>query len=389
MMSGLLVYGTFYAHSMEQKYIHAIAPLIISQSSIGSALQQVAFEQPDLLMVYGSSEMFVENTPFLPSRFFQNYPTGFEVYAVARVNSTSLNIAQDLAAIGPELHGKRVVFSFTPSMFNEKEVSPAAYAGNFSLLHADALIFNQSLSYGTKQLAAQRMNEYPDTLKADPILQFAVQQLICPCSYGPTLYVLAMPLGEINTWIIRLQDHWEVVNYIWNDLKLNHVVSRRRTRINWASDIKQGFQAEKIVSDNNHYGIEKYLWTDQYSKTLNQPKKPGSEDFRFLWNLNHSKEWTDFELALQVLTEFGAKPLILSRPIDGRVWSAMGISRLARTAYYAKLQKTIAPYSFPIVDFENYDTDKYFSIDPSSHPGPEGSVYVDQTLDDFFHGNLH
>jgi D-alanine transfer protein len=120
MISGLLIYGIFYAHSMEQKYIHAIAPLIISQSSIGSALQQVAFEQPDLLMVYGSSEMFVENTPFLPSRFFQDYPTGFEVYAVARVDATSLDIAQDLAAIGPELRGKKVVFSFTPSMFDEQ-----------------------------------------------------------------------------------------------------------------------------------------------------------------------------------------------------------------------------------------------------------------------------
>jgi poly-D-alanine transfer protein DltD len=67
----------------------------------------------------------------------------------------------------------------------------------------------------------------------------------------------------------------------------------------------------------------------------------------------------------------------------------MGISLLARRAYYDKLQKTIVPYGFPFVDFENHDSDKYFSIDPSSHPGPEGSVYVDQTLDEFFHGNIH
>ncbi len=389
MMSALLVYGIFYAHSMEQKYIHVLAPLMIPQSLLGSALQQVAFEQPDLLMVYGSSEMLRGSSPYLASQFFQKYPTGFNVYTVARTGATSLDIAQDLAAIGPELRGKKVVFSFTPSMFHEEAVSPAAYAGDFSLLHANALVFDLSLSYGTKQLAAQRMNEYPDTLNADPILQFAVQQLVCPCSYGSTLYVLALPLGQINTWIIRLQDHWAVLNYIWSHPKLNPVVTRRPARINWTSEITQGLQADKIASNNNPYGIENSAWTDTYSKILIQRRKPGSSDAQFIWNLNHSTEWTDFELALQVLTELGAKPIILSRPLDGRIWGAMGVSSLARRAYYDKLQKTIAPYGFPFVDFENHDSDKYFSIDPSSHTSPEGWIYVDQTLDAFFHDRIH
>ena len=109
----------------------------------------------------------------------------------------------------------------------------------------------------------------------------------------------------------------------------------------------------------------------------------------FTSDLNHSTEWTDFELALQILTELGAKPLILSRPIDGPIWDALGVSALARNAYYDKLQKTVALYGFSFVDFENHDNDKYFSVDPGSHCSPEGWIYVDQTLDQFFHGNLH
>ncbi len=386
--SGLLAYGIFYSHSLEQKYIHALAPLMIPQSNIGSAMQQSAFAQPDLLVVYGSSEMLVENTPFRAFQFFQNYPTGFDVYEVAKGGATSLDIAQDLAAIGPELRGKKVVFSFTPSMFNAGEVNPVAYAASFSLLHANAMIFNPSLSYGTRQLAAQRMDEYPDTLKADPVLQFAVQQLTCACSYGWALYDLALPLGQADTWIIRLQDHWEVLNYIWSHPKLNPLVTRKPARINWPAEIAQAVQTEKLYANNNPYGIENNTWTKTYSKILTQPKKPGASDAQFIRNLNSSKEWTDFDLALQVLKEYGAEPLILSRPIDGRIWNAMGVSWTARKAYYDKLQKTIAPYGFPFVDFENHDGDKFFSVDQASHTSREGWVYVDQTLDSFFHGKI-
>ncbi len=176
-----------------------LAPLMLPQSNVGSALQQAAFRQPDLLVVYGSSEMLNEATAYGAFQFFQYYPTGFNVYEVAKSGATSLDIAQDLAAIGPELRGKKVVFSFTPTMFNAPEVTPLAYAANFSLLHANALIFDLYLSLETKQTAAQRMNDYPDTLNGDPVLQFAVQQLACKCWYGSSLYALSFPLGQINT----------------------------------------------------------------------------------------------------------------------------------------------------------------------------------------------
>ncbi len=386
---GFLIYGTVYARSLEQKYVHVLAPLMLSQSNVGSALQQAAFQQPDLLVVYGSSEMLVENTPYRAFQFFQNYPTGFDVYEVAKGGATSLDIAQDLAAIGPELRGKKVVFSFTPTMFNAAEVNPLAYAADFSLLHANALIFNSSLSLQTKQIAATRMNDYPDTLSSDPVLQFAIQQLDCGCGYGTYLYDLAVPLGQLDTWVIRLQDHWEVLNYIWSHPKLNPQVVHKPTQIVWAKQIAQAVTIEKRYSNNNPYGIENQTWIKTYARVLSVRRKPGSADARFIQNLNKSKEWTDFELALRVLKEMGAQPLILSRPMDGPIWNAMGVSSQARHAYYVKLQNAILPYGFPFVDFANHDSDRFFSVDQASHTSREGWVYVDQVLDAFFHNRIH
>jgi D-alanine transfer protein len=308
---------------------------------------------------------------------------------VAEGGAASLDIAQDLAAIGPELRGKKVVFSFTPSMFEVDEVTPPAYAADFSFLHADAMIFSSSLSLKTKQIAAGRMNDYPDTLNDDPILQFAVQQLACKCWYGSYLYDLTWPLGQADIWIIRLQDHWEVLNYVWRHPNLNSQVIRKPEQIDWSKQIAQAVIIQRTHSDNNPYRIENDIWKEIFAKKLALPKEPGSADLGFIQILNDTKEWTDFDLVLQVLKEMGAQPLILSRPINGPIWKAMGISWHARQEYYVKLQNTVSPYGFSLVDFANHDRDRYFSLDPESHTSRVGWVYVDQELDAFFHGKTY
>ena len=403
---GTLFTGTAYAQLLEQKYVHALAPLILQQSKIGTALQETAFQQPDLLVIYGSSELLtgntpellqygrstkisVEATPYGSSQFFQYYPTGFSVYFIANDAMSSLNFAQNLAAIGSGLSGKKVVFSFTPSMFGKGAMGSGGYATNFSLLHANALIFNVHLSLQTKQIAAQRMNDYSFTLASDPVLQFAIQQLNCKCGYGLYLYDLAWPLGQLNIWIIQLQDHWNVLSYIWGHPNLNYQVNHKPEQINWSEEISQATTAQKMYSSNNPYGIENDIWNAYYAHVLVPPKQPGSADSAYIQELNNSKEWIDFDLALRVLKELRARPLILSRPINGPIWDAMGISAQARQQYYLKLQKAILPYGFPTIDFADHDNDHYFSIDESSHTSRVGWVYVDMTLDAFFHSGIH
>ncbi|HEY9151344.1 MAG TPA: D-alanyl-lipoteichoic acid biosynthesis protein DltD [Anaerolineales bacterium] len=402
---GTLAYGTIYAQSMEQKYIHALTSLRLSQSNIGSALQQAAFQQSDLLMIYGSSEMVIEDTttvmtyggskvkidgtPYGASQFFQYYPTGFNIYEIAEGGTSSLNIAQALAAIGPQLRGKKVVISFTPTIYHKEAVSSSAYAGNFSLLHANALIFNPYLSIKTKQIAARRMIEYPETLNKDPVLKYAVRYLGCGCRYRSYLYLIAWPLGMVDTWVIQLQDHWEVLDYIWKHPNLSSQVIRKPEQIDWSTQIAQATMTQAVHSSNNPYGIENSICDAYYSKIMTVPQKPASADYSFLKKLNDSQEWTDFDLVLRVLKEAGAQPLILSRPLDGPIWNFRGLSKWARKQYHVKLQNAVSPYGFPVISFVNHEGDRYFSIDQWSHTSREGWVYIDMSLDEFFHRQIH
>jgi len=376
-----------YAQSLEQQYVNALAPLDLPQALNGSALQRAALSKPDLLPVYGSSEMLVNGGPYETEKFFATYPTGFTIINISSEGASSLTVAQNLAALGPDLKGKKVVISFTPMLFTSIVLSRYYYAGNYLSLHAYGLIFSPYLSMQLKSAAAQRMLDYPNTLQGDPILRFALKHLADSSIHSRFLYVIIWPLGELQTEVMRLQDHAEVVLYILGH-RINPNVQRVPQRIDWANDLLSARAEQKLQTLSNPYGIEDTVWNHAQIRSMVLPLDPGSGDAGFLQFLKNSKEWPDFKILLGVLRELGAEPLILSRPINVHIWQAQGVSEQAQNIYYIKLNDIVNQYHMPLVDYQQYGTDIYFSIDPGSHSSPEGWVYVDQTLDDFFHGRI-
>jgi D-alanine transfer protein len=356
---------------------------------MGVALQQAALRQPDLLPVYGSSEALNGDIRYRADTFFAAYPTGFAVIDVARSADTSLNVAQDLAALGPDLRGKKVVISFTPGMFNLEKVSEGYYAGNFSRLHAYALVFSPYLSLTVKKMAAQRMLQYPKTFSNDPILWFALHTLANSTIFHRIGYAMVFPLGQLDTFIMRIQDHFAVWSYLQTlrNLKPTAVVSKAET-IDWKALTADARARQIVFTKSNPYGIQDDAWINRYNKYI-KIQKPGSADQTYIANLNASREWGDLAILLEILKELGAQPLIMSRPINGTVYTVFGISPQAQQHYYTKLQALVNSYHMPLVDFQSYTSDRYFSVDGDSHTSREGWVIVDQTLDAFYHGNIH
>ncbi len=382
-----LIIGTTYAQALEQRYLYALISRSIATNSKGSALQKIAFRQPDLLMIYGSSEISLKVPGFEASDVFKQYPTGFAVFEVAHSGVTSLLIAQQLASVGADLQGKKVVISFTPQMFQNKMVNSRWYDGLFSPLYANELIFSTQLDFAVKHATAQRMLHYSTTLADQPVLNFALQALARNTLLDRAAYYAIWPLGKLQTIIIELQDHWNILDYLARHPQLQPDVPRQVRPINWSALQTTARRYEVARTTNNPYGILNSTWIDTYHRAL--PLKPsGSEDTQFINAFQNSFEWADLEILLRILTQLGAQPLLLSRPVNGTAWQAMGVSEAARQVYYDKLQAIAAKYHVPLVDFRNHDSDKLFSVDTASHTSALGWVYVDQTLDAFYHGTL-
>src|SRR3984893_10806995 len=130
--------------------MNALAPSMFALKSQGTELQAEAFRHSDLLVVYGSSELEQPNR-YHASNVFQDYPTGFTIFAVGRGRTPSLVILQNLAAVGSELHGKKVVISVSPPWFQLHDRTSDFYAPNHSALHLSALVFSTDLTFETKQ----------------------------------------------------------------------------------------------------------------------------------------------------------------------------------------------------------------------------------------------
>ena len=398
---GVVVLAAFgaYARSLEFRSIKALAAdeVVIEVGgklsplkNQGTALQQAALETGCLLPIYGSSELNLHppyNRPFHATTLFHDYPTGFTIFPVGKAETTCLIILQKLAAVGPALGGRKVAISVSPFWFFERLTArDDGYAGNFSALHAGELAFNTRSSLQLRQDAARRMLQYPATVANRPLLRFALESLADGSPLSLACYDAVLPLGMLHNAILRYQDHWSVVSYLWKhpEWRSSPVSPRRGQPLDWPRLHRQADESYPAHCNNNELGMDNRTWDRELRQELLQRRNTGSDE-AFLRTLQKNQEWVDLELLLRELTEFGAQPLLLSMPIHGGWYDQCGITYTARRAYYQRLREIGARYHAAVVDFADHDADRTFCRDNIGHLAPSGFVHYSQVLDGFFH----
>lgn len=368
----------WYVHSLQARYVHKLALLDFEQKNLGSSLQRAALDQPDLLMLYGSSEVTLTGV-------LNKFPTGFGVFRVGGGGTDNIIYLQELASLGSELRGKNVVISFAPGQFYfPAGVSPDYYAGYFSRLHAYETVFSPNLSLNIKQPVAQRMLDFPNTIAGDGLLRFALEKLKDGSPQSIAAYTAVFPLGLAQTFILNLQDDWEMWDFFQHEPALDPTVTRETANIDWNSLIRDAQAAAPATAANNPFGFENGYWL---ANGAGLTKLQGSEsDAKFQDRMAASKEWLDLELLLRVIHQLGARALVISTPMPGAYYDSLGISANARRAYYDKLEALCHRYDVQVVDFAGFDETKYFVQDRWSHPSKYGGLYYQLALDRFYHG---
>jgi D-alanine transfer protein len=356
---------------LERRYVHVLAPALFLQKTQGIELQKVALEQSDLLPLHGSSELVV-SAGNKATDFFQTYPTGFGVFSVGKPGSASLILLQKLAAMGSDLRGKKVAISISPTYFFRQDVPVAYYNGNFSLLQAGEIIYSPHLSFDLKRDVARRMLQYPKTLEKSALLAFTLRRLASDSPMNRLLYYATVPLGLLENGILRLQDHGETLLYILKRIwRLPSAVTRSQRTVDW-----EGLIADATARVRRH----------NHSDTASVGAEKGPEIF--VASEQNAQEWIDFELLLRGLHELGARPLVLSMPIDGQYFDRFGVGRSFRDLYYKRIRGLAQVHQVPLLDFEEHDLDEDFLVAHRDHLTDKGWLYFDKALDDFFHERL-
>ena len=367
----ILCAGVITAKFLERRYIHALAPLSFGYKNQGIALQKRAFHQPDLLPIYGSSEL-IKPSSKKAAEFFRGNPTGFTVFPVGRGGATSLIILQQLAAVGSELQGKKLVILVSPSWFLHESIPASYYNGNFSLLQAAEFVYCRQLSSSLKGEVARRMLQYPATVEKSGLFAFALKQVAANSALSRAFYYLTMPLGITANGILRTEDHFATLFFIVRQRHASPAaVGSFSGSLDWRQLLAQATSSTRKQNDKDQARIGVEVGPAVFAKIEES-----------------AGEWGDFELLLRGLNELGARPLLLSMPLNGRYFDRFGVGRETRDLYYKRISRLAQVYHMPLVDFEEHDEDEDFLVDHHDHLSDKGWLYYDKAVDDFFHDRL-
>jgi D-alanine transfer protein len=378
----MLFAGRMFAIHLENKTLHAIAPSAFELKNQGLAFQRTATHAQDVLPLYGSSELI---TPVRERAdvFFRSAPTGFQASPVGKVGTTPLIMLQDLAALGPDLRGKKIAISLSAVWFLAPDVNAYYYEGNFSLFAASAFVFGSALDFDLKRDIASRMLQFPRVFKKSPLLGFALRRLASGALPDRIIFSALWPLGKMQNAILDLQDHFAALNYILHQPKSG--ASLHQQTLDWPSLIAKASEAAN-ASEKQNVALT----------GTNKQMTPRRSDAWFLKCLNQSNQWRDLDLLFRVMTEIHARPLLLSMPMDGQFYDEAGISRSIRKSYYQKMRALAQQYNFALEEFEQHEEDPIF-LDhriprirhvAAPHLTAKGWTFYDRVLDKFFHGRV-
>jgi D-alanine transfer protein len=369
----LLFAGRMVAVHLERTTVSSTAPELFPLKNQGLAFQRAAVHTPNVLPLYGTSELI---TPLVQDRanlFFRCAPTGFQISPVGGGGANLLVMLQKVGALGSDLRGKKLVISLSPGWFLKVKSGWKGYQANFSPMAASKTIFGTGLNFELKREIASRMLESPSTLEGRPLLKFALRRLASGGWLDRVIFCALWPAGKLQTALMTFQDHFAALNYIRDQIRPTPRL--RPEALDWSKLIAKVTETKPAGSSN----VKEAPSFDGFVV-------PGSCDAAFCDDLNASPGWKNLELLLRVLARVHARPLILSMPIGGDFYDHAGISRSAREDYYAKLRTLVQRYRFPLVEFKGHDEDPAFLIRHESHLTSKGWMYYNRALDDFFHG---
>ena len=360
---------------LEHATIVSTAPERFVLKNQGLAFQRAAAHSPNVLMIYGSSELLRPAASERGNIFFRTAPTGFQLSPVGGGGANPLIMLQKVGALGSALHGKRLAFSLSPGWFCTAKPGTQGYKGNFSPMAATEMVFGTALDFGLKRDIAARMLQFPETLEQRPFLEFALRRLASGQLPDRVVFCALWPAGKIQTALFELEDHWAAVHHIRRQTKPPPRLQEET--VNWPQFIAKASKARPADAG-----------MIQQPSRFDRKISRGSRDVGFRSGVKASPAWIDLDLLLRCLATVHARPLILSMPLGGDFYDHAGVSRSARDEFYRKLPALVEQYHFPVIEFQEHDEDPAFLIRHQSHLTAKGWAYYDRALDDFFHGRL-
>lgn len=370
----------------------------------GTLLQKAVLNSPDILPLYGSSELSARSE-FHPSELFYEEPTGWLPFLIGRGGSQDLVHTLSLAAQGDNLKGKKLTIILSAQWFTPTGIDQGYLAQNFSPLQTYKILYSSSLKPEYKREIATRLQQFPGLLDDYPILQRNL-------TYTQEVESKQMPkklaywmLGRMELSALELKDAVKTVRFIrqlspaavqksaeldaqrtsqntiqnTSPASATNSLSKAKSPEEWNTLRKAAENKGKSLTSNNQLGI-----LDSYYLQYVKPNLANSAGTERGAKLYPSPEYQDLDLLMKILKEYQVEALFVIVPVNGLWYDYLSFPTQERNAYYQRAEKMIQAYGFQVANFGNHEYEKYFLQDVM-HIGWKGWVYVDEAMDRFYH----
>lgn len=378
----------FASEAVARREMNRIAPVVRAEKNQGLLLARAAIARPDLLLLYGSSEL-IRPSEYRAGDFFASFPTGFAVVPIGDLGTPPLVALERLASLGDRLRGRKVVVLLTPKSFTAAPGLPdrQPYLGVTSRLQVGDVLFGKALDRSLRREFAGRLLAYPEVLAGDSFLATALEVSTHDSTAAQWAAAVIRCLGRVQNRALELSDQARVLLLPWRlgavraEAARDPVAPPDFTALSQRAEIQYGEEVR-----GHAFGFRPAIWA--HSEHVARVRGR-TTDAQFLAALSASPRWVDLEMTFRLLEHLGADALVLSLPFAGAFWDHTGVSGAARQAYYRRVRELAERHRVRCLTLESLEYEPLFFKDPYSHPSPKGWLMLDSIINDFYHDALH
>lgn len=383
-IAALLLFSMPYAiRASMPEYNEALGNGSDDQKIQGLYLLKESASHLDNVIVYGSSELRTDYISTHPANFFAGRRTGFQVNLVGRGSCQSIIHAISIAASGDSLKSSPVVLITSPQSYVEGGITPDMFFANFSKQQYITIMYDSSVSADIKKRLSVRITELLERYDQEfgKLQGYDDIRILAAAGAnggfaGSSVKAVTAPFFLFERFMCDNRDMIKSADLIRScKTPQNSALS---AEINWETEAKAAEEIAKQETGNNDFGMR----NSDYKKNVGNKLSSFKNRDKTL-SYDHSVEYDDLKLLLDICEQKGIRPLFVSVPLHGQWSDYTGFTKERRQSYYNKVESVVSQYDVEFLDLSGYEYQEYFLCD-TMHLGWKGWLKVNEEMDAFY-----
>lgn len=354
----------------------------VTEKITGLYLMRQAAQEPDTLLIFGSSELKTTDICSHPANFFAGKRCGFQVDLIGRGSCQSLVHALAIAAGGDALNGKKVVLITSPQSYVEYGIAPDLFMANFSELQALAMLEDSTVSDEVKAYLSARIQTLIDSYNEEngaSMQRYTAAGLLTDAEADGNSLVssLLLPYRALSYWALDCKDRIEARTVMRDYADV--AAPQDPAAIDWAAEEEAALaQAAEMVT-NNDFSMQDDYYSTYVGRKLDQH---AGKDSGLSYDI--SPEYDDLRCLLEICRQKQMEVLFVHVPMNGSWSDYTGFDAERRETYYANVRAIAEEYeNVTLLDLTRYEYEPYFLCD-TMHLGWKGWLEVDRAIIEFY-----